>query len=107
MTTDRKTILTMAESIVSGDRERVYGHPAKNLETIAEMWTVWLRARGLITNEAASLSIDDVALMMVQLKLARLANDPWHLDSLTDLCGYARLMERCHDHMTDELRQPA
>ncbi len=98
-----KTILEAAEEIISGDRERVYGNPAKNLDTIAGMWTVWLRARGLLASDAASLNCDDVALMMVQLKLARLANDTWHMDSLVDAAGYLRLVERCHDHLRDEL----
>lgn len=103
----KPTILQVAEAIVSGDREKTYGNPSKNLDTIAEMWTAWLRARGLLASDAASLNCDDVALMMVQLKLARLANDPWHLDSLVDAAGYLRLVERCHDHLTDELRTPA
>lgn len=103
----KPTILQVAEAIVSGDREKTYGNPSKNLDTIAEMWTAWLRARGLLASDAASLNCDDVALMMVQLKLARLANDPWHLDSLVDAAGYLRLVERCHDHLADELRPSA
>lgn len=101
------TILDSAAQIVDGDREKTYGSPSKNLDAIAEMWTAWLRARGLLASDAASLSFDDVACMMVMLKLARLANDPWHKDSQVDACGYMRLLERCQDHVSNELRTPA
>lgn len=57
------------------------------------MWSAWLRARGHIGPEER-LTTDDVAPMMVMLKLARLANDPRHRDSQVDACGYMRLLER-------------
>lgn len=99
------TILDTAARIVGGDREQTYGHPAKNLETIAAFWTIWLRGRGLLSSEAV-LSFDDVACMMILLKTARLANDPWHKDSQVDICGYARLLERCQESLEGELAQP-
>jgi hypothetical protein len=99
-----QTILDRAAQIVDGDREKTYGHPAKNLDTIAEFWTAWLRSRGLLASELASLSFDDVACMMVLLKLARLSNDTWHKDSQIDGAGYLRLLERCQDHIENELR---
>jgi len=98
------TILDSAAQIVDSDREKTYGHPSKNLDTIAEMWTAWLRARGLLASDSAGLAFDDVACMMVMLKLARLANDPWHKDSQVDAVGYMRLLERCQDHIEHELR---
>lgn len=42
----------------------------------------------------SSISSEDVAHMMILLKVARLANDPYHRDSLVDVCGYAALSER-------------
>lgn len=53
----------------------------------------WLRARGKLAPDAF-LTFDDVACMMVGLKLARLANDPKHVDSAVDACGYLYLMDR-------------
>ena len=90
------TILTQAAQIVDSDREKTYGTPAKNLQTIAGFWTNWLSARGVLA-PGAELTFDDVACMMVQLKLARLANDPEHKDSQVDACGYLRLLERCQE----------
>jgi hypothetical protein len=44
----------------------------------------------------------DVALMMILLKTARLANDMTHRDSVVDICGYAALIERCDEEPTTE-----
>lgn len=88
------TILERAAAIVDGDREQTYGDPGKNLRTIADLWDSWLLARGY---SGPGLTTDDVAALMVLLKIARLANDPTHLDSATDACGYLRLMERVQE----------
>ena len=89
------TILEAAAAIVDADREKTYGHPAKNLETIADLWTAWLRARNFSRPDGEPLNFEDVACMMNLLKVARLANDPTHRDSQIDACGYMRLLERC------------
>lgn len=86
-------VLTLAAAIVDTDREQTYGDPGKNLRAIASFWTAWIHARGL-AKHGAELDENDVAYMMVQLKLARLANDPTHKDSQVDACGYLRLAER-------------
>lgn len=88
------TILEQAAAIVDADREKTYGNPGKNLRAIAEIWGAWLRARGKLAPDAF-LTFEDVACMMAGLKLARLANDPKHVDSAVDACGYLRLLERC------------
>lgn len=89
------TILEQAAAIVDADREKTYGKPDKNLRTIAEFWEVWLRARGKLAPDAF-LTFEDVACMMAALKLARLANDPKHVDSAVDACGYLYLMSKVH-----------
>lgn len=87
------TILEQAAAIVDADREKTYGEPGKNLRAIAEMWEAWLRARGKLAPDAF-LTFEDVACMMVGLKLARLANDPRHVDSAVDACGYLYLLDK-------------
>ena len=89
------TILEQAAAIVDADREKTYGKPDKNLRAIAEFWEAWLRARGKVAPDAF-LSFEDVACMMAALKLARLANDPKHVDSAVDACGYLYLMSKVH-----------
>jgi hypothetical protein len=87
------SILEEAATIIHGDREQTYGHPSKNLDTIAGMWENYLRARGLLDKDCDGLFAHDVAHMMALLKIARLANNPYHRDSLVDACGYMALSE--------------
>lgn len=87
------SILTDAATIIYGDREKTYGDPGKNLQAIADLWEMYLYHRGVIT-EGEGLHREDVALMMILLKVARLGNDSTHRDSLTDIAGYAALIER-------------
>jgi Domain of unknown function (DUF6378) len=85
-------VLEEAQKIIYGDREKTYGKPSRNLDCIAKMWNAYLESIG-----GRELENKDVAVMMVLLKAARLANDPEHRDSLVDICGYAALVERCDE----------
>lgn len=89
-----KPILHEAHEIVWGDREKTYGDPSKNLETIANFWENYLHARGILDVEGAGLTKEDVCHMMSLLKIARLANNPTHRDSMVDVCGYQALADR-------------
>lgn len=88
------TILEEAQEIIYGDREQTYGDPGKNLRNIANLWEMYLHGRGLYDDAADSLRPEDVALMMILLKVARLINTPNHRDSLVDIAGYAALIEK-------------
>ena len=88
------SVLDEAKEIIYGDREKTYGHPSKNLKAIAKMWNSYLTSR---LNIESQLNEKDVAVLMVLLKGARLANDPSHRDSVVDICGYAALIERCDE----------
>jgi hypothetical protein len=87
-----ENVLQEAQRIIYGDREKTYGKPSKNLETIAKMWSAYL-------GEQLCFSIQpkDVAVMMILLKAARLSNHINHRDSVVDICGYAALIERCDE----------
>lgn len=91
------SILDAAKAIVHGNREQVYGHPSKNLSCIAGMWEQYLHSRGLLNLDGEGLRPEDVALMMTLLKIARLANNLSHEDSLVDAAGYLALVERCKE----------
>lgn len=88
------TVLKEANAIIYGDREKTYGHPSKNLKTIATMWNAYLEAK---TTGKDKLDAKDVAGLMMLVKVARFANDPTHRDNLVDICGYAALVERCDE----------
>ena len=61
-------------------RERIYGPAADNFAAIAARWSLVL---GITVSPA------QVALCLIDLKLARLSRDPSHLDSIVDVAGYA------------------
>lgn len=83
-------ILREAETIIYGDREATYGHPAKNLESIARFWTGYLKQKyGL----DAPLNPEDVCWMMALLKMSRQMNSHKR-DNLVDAAGYLALIER-------------
>lgn len=84
------SVLQEAHKVIYGDREQTYGHPDKNLKTISKMWNAYITAVG-----QRELNAKDVAILMILLKTARLANDPNNRDSVVDICGYAALIERC------------
>lgn len=87
---ENQNILREAETIIYGDREATYGHPAKNLESIARFWTGYLKQKyGL----EAPLSPEDVCWMMALLKMSRQMNSHKR-DNLIDAAGYLALIER-------------
>jgi hypothetical protein len=90
----KDSVLIEANNIIYGDREKTYGHPAKNLKTIAIMWNAYLNNSDDVN---MSITAKDVAALMMLVKVARFANDPSHRDNLVDVCGYAALIERCDE----------
>lgn len=83
-------IFTQASDIIYGDREKTYGHPAKNLEHIADQWSLFLRQKYGIN---LKLTPEDVCWMMADLKKARQMNENKH-DNVLDAIGYIGLVSR-------------
>jgi hypothetical protein len=70
-------------------RRRDYGEPVDLFEHVARRWSLTL---GIEVTPVQAM------LCLVDLKLARLTRDPRHLDSITDIAGYAGcLAEVLHD----------
>ena len=76
----RQEILDTAKSCVCGDREHDYGTPENNFKTIAELWSDYMNAK---------FTAQDVASMMILMKLARIKNGGGTGDSYVDIAGYA------------------
>jgi len=72
-------LLSHAAGVVA-DRRRRYGEPEDLLDHVAKRWSLTL---------GHSVTPAQVALCLIDLKLARLARDPSHLDSIVDVAGYA------------------
>ena len=77
----RVEALREAARIIAGERDVQYGGPEENFERIAKIWGVILSTK--ITRE-------DVAMMMVGLKVARYASKSgFQPDTWIDVAGYA------------------
>lgn len=92
-------LLEEADHIINGDREQTYGSPDKNLRLIAHYWSGHLSQ---VLKKDVGLTVDDVCVMMILLKTARLANTPNHHDSMVDIAGYDALMDKCQQLDTAE-----
>ena len=77
----RKRVLSEAEKCVCGKREQDYGTPEDSFEMIGKLWIVYL-------DYATKIDAHDVAAMMALLKIARISENPQHMDSWVDGCGY-------------------
>jgi hypothetical protein len=89
------TFKEQAEAVVSGDRRRDYGSPLLNHLRIAVRWSLLLQQK-LTFN--CSVTPVDVALMMVDLKLAR-NQQTWKEDNFVDMIGYLYCLDSMHSEM--------
>ena len=77
----RVVALREAAGIINGDRNKQYGNPEDNFERTAKIWSVIL---------GIDISNEDVAMMMVGLKVARYASKSgYQPDTWVDIAGYA------------------
>jgi len=79
-------LLQQAHRTIHGDRQRDYGNTLQNFSQIAMLFQGTLAHKLL---PSATISPEDVALLMMQVKIARLAKSPDHFDSILDVAGYA------------------
>ena len=86
----RAEVLSGAISCVLKNRNNSYGEPEDNFERIITLWNAWMKVR-----QGGEFTKADQAVMMIMVKLARIAEAPAHLDSWTDTAGYAACGYRC------------
>jgi hypothetical protein len=80
-------------SLVGDDRES-HGDAVAQQEAAAEVWTWYLQQHNLLPL-SKSLGGDDVARMMLLLKLSRGANGEYDIDHDRDAIGYAGIAGAC------------
>ena len=85
----RKEILAAAEACVCGQREEDYGSPEDNFRTIAELWQTYIKARRKANAADFEMKPEDVACMMILLKIGRIAGGSGTNDCWIDAAGYA------------------
>ena len=83
--THRSEILNRAIDIVNGYRNTSYGQPEDNFQLIADYWSMYLVHKGKMNDV---LSNEDVTVMMILLKIARLGGEGTE-DCFVDIAGYA------------------
>ena len=86
----KQSILSEATAAVFGERQQKYGHPRDNMQRTADLLNGYFAAKGVEFRASA----DDIPVMMILLKLARLVETPGHRDSIVDVAGYAEVLAR-------------
>lgn len=77
----RVEALREAARLISGERDAQYGSPQDNFDRIARIWSVVL---------GIDVTVEDVAMCMVGLKMARYASKSgFQPDTWVDIAGYA------------------
>lgn len=95
-----KPMLVQAQELITGDRQKDYGNKLQNFAQIA-MGVQMVLATKLRPN--AEITPEDVAMIMMQVKIARLTKTPDHFDSIIDVAGYAG----CYNMLQNERRSGA
>lgn len=80
------SIATEAVSLVDGDRNTAYGHPADDFQRIADAW------RAVFGWDATA---EQVGLAFILAKVARHVHS-YKRDNLVDICGYALTVDAVH-----------
>lgn len=71
-----------------GPRQQTYGHPRGDFDRVGLMWQAIL---------GVPVSAEQVAVMMIAFKLARLSQTPQHQDSKIDVIGYTICLDRLQE----------
>ncbi|QDP44639.1 hypothetical protein SEA_NOTHINGSPECIAL_55 [Mycobacterium phage NothingSpecial] len=93
------SILTKAEEIINGQRAKDYGDAKENHQRIADLWNAYI-SPDMFTPE-------DVAVMMILLKIARFMENGYHEDTVVDIAGYAGVLEKMQLPKSERYAVPA
>ena len=91
----KEEILKKAKELISSDRNNTHGDAYRNHSEIAEFWNIFLDKK---LKPMASLTAEDVALMMVLMKISRNSQGKKsNIDNFIDMCGYAAIAGEIND----------
>ena len=95
MSMTKEEILKKARDLVTGDRNETHGDAFQNHAEIAEFWNIYLDKK---LQPMASITAEDVALMMVLMKISRNNQGKKNnMDNFIDMCGYAAIAGEIND----------
>lgn len=81
----REEIVEKMCECIFKDRQNTYGKPEECFQTVADFWNTYLK----INDDCFKITKQDVANMMLLLKVARMSASPEHKDNYIDAAGYA------------------
>ena len=89
MSMSKEEILAKANELISKDRNETHGDAFKNHAEIAEFWNIFLDSK---LRPMASITAQDVAVMMILLKISRSTQgEKFNIDNFIDMVGYAAI----------------
>jgi len=91
-------ILEQTKLLVNKSREVSHGDKVKNHENIARLWTGYIQNK---TNLKISILPEDVANLMVLLKVARTQSGKHNVDDYIDACGYSAIAGEIAEKRTE------
>ena len=95
MSITKEEILKKAKELITGDRNETHGDAFQNHAEIAEFWNIFLDKK---LQPMSSITAEDVALMMVLLKISRNTQGKKNnMDNFIDMCGYAAIAGEIND----------
>lgn len=92
----RVQTLETAINLTSGDRNRAYGPPYNNLSDCAALWNAYTATKAKTTG-TTELNAEDVAWMMVLVKMTRSFQPGYHADNYTDATAYSAIAGECRE----------
>ena len=82
-------LLKEAAELINGERAKNYGEPQQSFENIAKLWSTYL---------GIEISVTDVGMLMILLKVSRNGRNRFKRDNFVDICGYASLIGSENDN---------
>ena len=87
-------VLGKAIELLNGNRLEEYGDPGESFARIRDYWNVYLNHKFSKDEPLKfTLSRQDVAMLMLLMKVARLEGPKYTKDSVVDIIGYATLYD--------------
>ena len=86
----RQAVLDTASNLINGDRASDYGDAEDMHQLIANLWSDYLNHLPATDDGIVCIEPDQVAMMMVLMKVARSTASP-KFDTYVDIAGYAAL----------------
>jgi len=81
-------IMDKVKKLVSSDRDKQNGDSVSNHENIARLWSSYLQNK---TKLGIIILPEDVATLMVLLKIARSQGGTFNIDDFVDMTGYSAI----------------